>query len=92
MEELVEPDVVSEVGISIQPDGPTIGCTTPIRITSKDVNDAMLNFFRNFVQRHVVSTSSRAFDFKFLSIVLTEALKTLNQEEIGREPDGTTPA
>jgi hypothetical protein len=78
MEELMEPDVVSKVGISIQADGPTIGCATPIHITSEDMNDAMLNFFCDFVQRHVVFTSSRAFDFKFLSIVLTEALKTLN--------------
>lgn len=86
---LVEPHIVSEMGVPIEFRVSSIRRSTPIHVPSKDVDNAMLDFLCNFAQIHVVPATGGAFDLEFRSIVLMEALKRFYEQEIGGEPDRT---
>jgi len=91
MEELVEEHVIPEMGITIELRVPTIRSSASIHIPPKDVDNAMLDLFCNLAQWHSVATPSGALDLEVVPIVLVEALKRLDQQEVGRQPDGSTP-
>jgi hypothetical protein len=91
VEELVEEHIVPEMGITIELRVSTIRSSASIHILSKYVDNAMLDFFRNLVQWHRVTTPSGALDLKVIPIVLVETLKRLDKEEVGCQPDWSTP-
>lgn len=91
MEELVKEHVIPEMGVTIELRVSTIRSSATIHILSKYVNNAMLDLFRNLIQRHRVTTPSGALDLEVVPIVLVEALQRLNKEEVGRQPDRSTP-
>jgi len=91
MEELVEEHVVPEMGITIELRVSTIGSSTSIHILAKYVDNAMLDFLRNLVQWHKVTTPRGALDLEVVPIVLMKTLKRLDKEEVRRQPDWSTP-
>lgn len=91
MEVLVKEHVIPEMGITIESRVSAICSSSSIHILSKYVDDAMLDFFCNLVEWHIVTTPSGTLDLEVVPIVLVEALKRLDQEEVGRQPDGSTP-
>lgn len=83
---LVEPDVVTEVGVTVQLDVTTIRCPLTLTITSENVDDAVLNLFGDVCEVHVIPTASRAFYLDLVSVVLVESLERLYQEEVYSQP------
>lgn len=63
MEELVEPNIVPEVWIPIQLSGAPVRSSSAIHIFCENMDDSVLNFLGNLVQRHEVSTIGWALDF-----------------------------
>lgn len=62
VEELVEPDVVAEMRIVIQLGVSAIRRSSSIHVTTKDVNDTVLDLLRDGDEVHVVSATSWTFD------------------------------
>lgn len=85
----MEPDIVSEVRVSIKLGVPSISRPPAIHVPSKDVDDAMLDLLRNFAKVHVVAASRGTLHLKFRAIVLVEPLEGFDQKEICCEPDGS---
>lgn len=85
---LMEPNVVPKVGVTIELDVASVRSPTALHVAPKDVNDAMLDLLCNLAKVHVVATARGAFDLKLLSEVLMESLERLDQEEVGRQPNG----
>lgn len=86
MEVFVEPDVVTEMWICVELRVPTVRSTPSLGVTSKYMDDTMLNLLSDIGQIHVVTATRRAFDLQIITVVLIEPLQTLNQEEVHREP------
>ena len=61
---LVEPHVITEVGIVIEYIAPSIGGPSAVSVARKDMNDAVLNLLSNFHQVHVFPASCWAFDLR----------------------------
>ena len=59
---LVEPDVVPEVRVAIKLDISTVGGPFAFDVTTKDVDDAVLDLLGDTGQVHVVAAACRAFD------------------------------
>jgi hypothetical protein len=87
---LVKPDVVSEVGVIIKLVVAAIGRTTAVSISSKDMNDPVLDFLCNRGQIHVVSAPGGAFYLEIVTVVLVKPLQTLNEQEVSSEPCGNS--
>lgn len=58
----VEPNVITEVRIMIQFHISTVGRTSSFHVSSKDVNDPMLNFFCDLDEVHIIAATGRALD------------------------------
>ena len=65
-----------------------IGSAPTAAVAAKDVYDAVLQFFSNVRKVHLVAASSRALDLQLVTVVLVEALETLDEEEVDSEPCG----
>ena len=72
--------------VTVQLDATTIGSTLAFRVASENMDDTVLNLFGDVGKVHVFTTSSRAFNLDFVSIVLVETLQALNQQEVDGEP------
>lgn len=75
VEELMEPNKVSEMRIAIQFDVPAISSATPIHIATEDVNDTMLNLLGHFSKVHIISATGWTFDLELRAVVLVESLE-----------------
>ena len=82
----MEPDVIPEVWVAIQLGVPAVRGTPTFRITTEDVDDPVLDLFRDLNEVHVIPAASRALDLQVIAVVLVEPLQTLNQEEVDRQP------
>ena len=51
-------------------------------ITTKDMNDAVLNFFGYLKQIHVFPTAGGALHLQLITVVLMEPLKALDEQEV----------
>jgi len=91
MEKFVKEHVIPEMGVTIELRVSTIRGSASIHILSKYVDNAVLDLLRNLVQWHRVTAPSGALDLEVVPIVLVEALQRLDKEEVGRQPDGSTP-
>lgn len=60
----VEPHIVTEVRIIIKLIIPSVSGSSPFHITTKDMDDTMLDFLRYRDQIHIVPTSCGTFDLK----------------------------
>lgn len=60
----MEQHIVAEVAVKVPLPVAAISCTTAIHVAAKDVDDAVLNFFCDVGQVHVVATASRALDLE----------------------------
>lgn len=49
VEKFMEPDVVFELRITIEPNRSAIGCAAPVHIFRKDVDNTMLDLFSDLV-------------------------------------------
>lgn len=85
MEELVEENVISKVGVTIEFLVPTVRRTPAVHVASKDVNETMLDLFSDLGEVHVVAAASRALDLEVAAVVLVEALKGLDEQEVDGE-------
>lgn len=74
--------IVSEMRVTIKLCVSTICGSTAFYVSSEDVNNSMLYLFRYCAEVHIVTTSSRAFDLKIVSIVLIEPLERLDEKEV----------
>lgn len=83
---LVEPHIITEVRITIQLDVAAIRGTLALAVTSKDVNDSVLNLLSDVGEIHVIAATSWAFNLHFVSVILVEPLKTLDEDEVDSEP------
>lgn len=63
---LVEPYVVTEVRISVQLRVSTVSGTLPLRVTPKDVNDSVLDFFGNIGEVHIIAAACGAFNLQMI--------------------------
>jgi len=59
---LIEPNIITEMRVVIQLCITSVGRSSALDITSKDVNNSVLYFFRNGHKIHVISTTRGAFD------------------------------
>lgn len=57
--------------------------TSSLDVTSKDMNDTVLDFFRSAKQVHVITTSTRTFDLQIITVILMEPLQGFDEQEIG---------
>lgn len=99
---LVEPNIISEVDVVIQLLIAPVRSSSSLHIATKDVNYAVLNLFCNCDQVHVVPTPCGTFHLrklrndrkftretcylKIVTIVLVEALQTLDEQKIRGKP------
>jgi hypothetical protein len=81
---LVEPDIVPEKGIKVEFLVSPIESTASVNITTKDMDDAMLNFFGHLEEIHVIPAAGGALNFQFVTIVLVEPLEALDKQEVHR--------
>lgn len=84
--DLVEPDIVTEVWVTVQLDISTVRRPFAVPVTSEDVNDTVLDLFSDVGEVHVVPTAGRALYLDLVSVVLIESLERLNQEEVYSQP------
>lgn len=82
----VEPDIITEMWITVQFRIATISRSSSLNIAPKDVDDTVLNLLRNFDEVHVFATACRAFDLKVIPIILIKSLKTFDEQEVDSEP------
>ena len=83
---LMEPDVIPKVRVTIQLGVPSIRGTPALCVAPKDVDDPVLDLFRDLDEVHVITTSSWTLDLQFIAVVLVEPLQALYQEEVDRKP------
>ncbi len=81
VEELVEPDIILEVGIAIELDATSVRGTATVRILRKYVDCAMLDLFRDPEKIHLFSATRWALNLEFGTVELMEALERLDEEE-----------
>ena len=83
---LVEPNIITEVRVSIQLDITAVGRPSALEITAEYMYDTMLDFFGDVGKVHIVSATRGAFYLKFVSVVLVEPLETFYEEEVHGQP------
>ena len=81
---LVEPHIVPEVGIKVEFLVPSIESAASVNIATKDMDDAMLNFFGHLEEIHIIPAAGGALNLQFVTIVLMEPLKALDKQEVHR--------
>jgi hypothetical protein len=59
---LIEPHIIAEVRVPIQLRIPAIGGSSAFHITTKNMDNAVLNLLRDTDQVGIVPTACRAFD------------------------------
>ena len=64
LEYLIEPHVITEVGIVIERIVPSISRPSAVNVARKDMNDTVLNLFSNLYQIHVFPASCWAFNLE----------------------------
>ena len=79
---LEEPNVVPEEGIKVKFLVSSIEGATPVNITAKDMDDAMLNFLGYLEEIHIIPAAGGALHLQFVTIVLIEPLKALDKQEV----------
>jgi hypothetical protein len=79
---LEEPNIVPEEGIEVEFLVSSVESATPVNITAKDMDNAMLNFFGYLEKIHIISAASGALHLQFVTIVLIEPLEALNKQEV----------
>jgi hypothetical protein len=90
MEELVEMDVIPEMGVSVEFGVTTIDSSSTMFISAEEVNESMLDFLGTSSEIHelvvslslyvilkaYITTAGRTFNLKVLTVVLVESLQT----------------
>jgi hypothetical protein len=90
MEELVEVDVIPEMGISVEFGVSTINGSSTMFISTKEMDESMLDFLGTSSEVHellvslslyerskaYITTTGRTFDLEVLAVVLVESLQT----------------
>jgi len=79
---LEEPNIVPKEGIKIEFLVSSVESATPMYISAKDMNNAMLNFFGYLKQIHIFPTAGGALHLQIITVVLIESLKTLDKQEV----------
>lgn len=75
----MEPDIIPEVWVAIQLWVPAVRGTPALRVTTEDMDDPVLDLFRNLNEVHVIPTASGALDLQVIAVVLVEPLQALDQ-------------
>ena len=65
---------------------PPIRRTPPAAIAPKDMDDAVLQFFGDVREVHVVPAVRGTLDLELVAVVLIEALETFDEEEVDGQP------
>jgi hypothetical protein len=90
VEELVEMDVIPEMGVSVEFGVTTIDSSSTMFISAEEVNESMLDFLGTSSEIHelvvslslyvilkaYITTAGRTFNLKVLTVVLVESLQT----------------
>ena len=82
----MEPHVVTEMWIVIEFRIIAIGGASTLHITPKDMDDAVLQFFGDVREVHVVPAVGGTLDLELVAVVLVEALETFDEEEVDGQP------
>jgi hypothetical protein len=79
---LEEPNIIPEEGIEVQFLVSSIESTTSVNIAAKDMDDAMLNFFRYLEKIHIFPAAGGALHLQFVTIVLMKPLEAFNKQKV----------
>ena len=62
-----------------------IACALAFCVTTKYVDDAVLNFLGDLCQVHQITRPGWTFNFEVIAVVLVEALQGLDEKEVYRK-------
>lgn len=91
MEELVEMNVILEVGVSVKLGITTVHRSSTMFVSGEDMDKTMLNFFCRAGEGHVVPAPCGTLDSEAIAVILMESLERLDEQKVDGEPDGTSP-
>lgn len=91
VKELVVPQVVFPERVEVERVITAIDASATVIASSKKMLQAVLKFFSDMTQVHVVTRSNRAFNLKALSKKEVVSLQRLDEEEVDTDPDRATP-
>lgn len=72
--------------IAVQLGVAAIRRASSLDIAPKDVDDAVLDFLRDFGEVHVFTATGGALDLEVIAVILVKPLQTLDEQEIDSKP------
>ena len=92
VEILVEPEVVAEVRVILQLlIVAEAGAAAGFGVAQKELGEALGEGVGYFEERVQQARIGGVFHFEIVAVVVVEALQRLDEQEVGRHPDGPTP-
>src|SRR5437773_3093026 len=91
MKILIELDQIFPVGIVMKLLGAPIYRALPVLIAKEDIGQPSIDLERNLEQRHQISRTGWALDFKIVSVELIKLIERPQNKAIHRHPDQSAP-
>src|SRR5262245_61371958 len=91
MEVFVEENQVAPVGIGLKCLEPSVDRTPAVGSPQEDAREAPRQLGRHVPERHELSGSRGELGFELAAVEVVEALERLDDEEVHRKPDRSSP-
>src|SRR5580704_6885161 len=91
IKEFIEGHVITEILIFLEARVKSIYLANSFTVLEEDFRQAIGEFHCDLVDGEKYSRPRGALDFEIVAVIVVELLQRLDDEEVHRKPDGTTP-